>query len=129
MSVLGLGTEIVECLRVAKLIEQHGEQFLLKAFTKREIDFCRSRAHSTQHFAAYWAAKQAVLKAFGLRWRKGIAWSDLEIRRGTNIRHTIAMRGGVRELLQDRQGGDILITMSHCRTHATATVIVLARKS
>src|SRR5215207_6760306 len=37
MEIVGVGTEIVECLRVGRMIEQHGEQFLTRIYTAREI--------------------------------------------------------------------------------------------
>ncbi|MGC4001998.1 MAG: hypothetical protein QM811_02155 [Pirellulales bacterium] len=45
MSIQGLGTEIVEVLRIAKLIERHGEAFLGRVYTPRELSFCQSRAN------------------------------------------------------------------------------------
>lgn len=37
MDILGIGTDIVECLRVRRMIEQHGELFLTRVFTDREL--------------------------------------------------------------------------------------------
>ena len=70
MSVLGIGTDITECLRIAQMIERHGELFVSRVYTQHEIDYCRSRRMATQHFAGRWAAKEAVLKAIG----EGIAY-------------------------------------------------------
>ncbi|MDX1965476.1 MAG: holo-ACP synthase [Pirellulales bacterium] len=128
MNILGIGTEIVECLRIAKLIEQHAEQFLTHAFTSREISFCQSCSHATQHFAGIWAGKQAVLKGLGVRWRKPLAWSDLEIRRSAKTGYRVLSRGGMREIIEQREPGEIFLTLAHCRTHATATAVILARE-
>ena len=65
MNVLGGGTDITECLRIAQMIERHGELFVGRVYTPVEIDYCRSRRMATQHFAGRWAAKEAVLKAEG----------------------------------------------------------------
>jgi len=127
MNVLGIGTEIVECLRIAKLIEQHGEQFLTRAFTVREIAFCRSRAHSTQYFAAHWVAKEAILKALGVRWRKGISWHDLELRRQTRGSYRVALRGSMRDIVEQGEPCEILVTLAHCRTYATATAMLVSK--
>ena len=64
MSVLGIGTDITECLRIAQMIERHEELFVGRVYTPAEIDYCRARRMATQHFAGRWAAKEAVLKAF-----------------------------------------------------------------
>ena len=63
MDIVGLGTEIVECARVRALIEQHGERFLNRVYTDRERSrWCQARTNATEHFAAVWAAKEAVFK-------------------------------------------------------------------
>ena len=64
MDVIGIGTDITECLRIARMIERHGELFLGRVYTPEEIRYCQSRKQAIQHFAGRWAAKEAVLKAF-----------------------------------------------------------------
>ena len=82
MSVLGIGTDITECLRIAQMIERHGELFVGRVYTPAEIDYCRARRMATQHFAGRWAAKEAVLKALGTGWRRGVSWRDVEVING-----------------------------------------------
>ena len=79
MNVLGVGTDITECLRIAQMIERHGELFVGRVYTPAEIEYCRSRKQATQHFAGRWAAKEAILKALGTGWRRGISWRDIEV--------------------------------------------------
>ena len=74
MSVIGIGTDIVECLRIAQMIERHGELFLGRVFTSLEIEYCSSRKTATQHYAGRWAAKEAVLKAMGTGWSPRCEW-------------------------------------------------------
>src|SRR5262249_36771069 len=70
MEILGIGTDIVECPRIGKMIEQHGELFLRRVYTEREIRYCQSRKHAIEHFAGRWAAKEAILKAIGTGWAR-----------------------------------------------------------
>lgn len=126
MRLIGIGSEIVECLRVARMIERHGEQFINRVYTPAETAFCNSRRQTTQHFAGRWAAKEAVLRALGVRNRKSFDWRDIEIRRDENGRLTAAFRGAARDIVEERSVGDIHITIAHCRAIATATAIVLA---
>ena len=67
MSVIGIGTDIVECLRIAQMIERHGELFIGRVYTPHEIGYCSARKAATQHYAGRWAAKESVLKALDLR--------------------------------------------------------------
>ena len=41
MDIVGIGTDIVECLRIGRMIEQHGEMFLTRVYTSREIRYCQ----------------------------------------------------------------------------------------
>src|SRR5262245_7489809 len=120
MQIVGIGTDIVECLRIAKMIERHGELFVGRVYTPAEIEYCSSRKAVTQHYAGRWAAKEAVLKALGTGWARGISWRDVEIRNHPNGRPTIALAGGAREICERRGIAELLISISHCRSHATA---------
>ena len=60
--VIGLGTDITECLRIARMIERHGELFIDRVYTPDEIKYCQSRKQSTQHFTGRWAAKEGTGK-------------------------------------------------------------------
>jgi holo-[acyl-carrier protein] synthase len=129
MEILGIGTDIVECLRIGKMIEQHGELFLRRVYTPREIRYCQSRKHAIEHFAGRWAAKEAILKAMGTGWSQGIAWTDIEVRSGNGERPEVMVGGVAKELAREREIGEILVSISHCRTYATAYAMALARKA
>jgi holo-[acyl-carrier protein] synthase len=129
MEILGIGTDIVECLRIGKMIQQHGELFLRRVYTPREIRYCQSRKHAIEHFAGRWAAKEAILKAMGTGWSKGIAWTDIEVRSGQGERPEVMVGGVAKEITRERAIGEILVSISHCRTYATAYAMALARKA
>ena len=56
MTILGIGTEIVECVRIVKMLETHGEQFLDRVYTPNEVEYCLKTANANQYFATRWAA-------------------------------------------------------------------------
>jgi holo-[acyl-carrier protein] synthase len=126
MQILGIGTDIIECPRIGRMIEQHGELFLRRVYTEREIRYCQARKHAIEHFAGRWAAKESILKAIGTGWAKGICWTDLEVRNGPSGQPTVMVRGGAKDAAIRRGIGDILISISHCRTYATAYALALA---
>ncbi len=125
MKVIGIGTDIVECLRVAKMIERHGQTFLERVFTAREIAYCSSRRNANQHYAGRFAAKEAVLKALGTGWNNGLQWTDIEIRSEPTGRPRLAFAGRARELCEEQHIHEMLVSISHCRSHATAYVIAV----
>lgn len=127
MRILGIGTDIIECPRIGKMIEQHGELFLRRVYTEREIRYCQARKRALEHFAGRWAAKEAILKAIGTGWTKGISWTDLEVRNQVSGQPLVLVRGGAKEAARARGIGDILISISHCRTYATAYALALGQ--
>lgn len=123
MGIIGIGTDIVECLRIAQMIERHGELFLNRVFTPTEIGYCSARAAATQHFAGRWAAKEAVLKAMGTGWARGIKWVDIEIRNDERGRPAVALGGGARDVCERLGVREMHVSISHCRTFATAYAV------
>jgi holo-[acyl-carrier protein] synthase len=105
------------------MIERHGELFLQRVFTPHEIEYCTSRKAATQHYAGRWAAKEAVLKALGTGWARGISWQDIEVRNELGGKPLIRLGGGAREFCERLQIAEVFISISHCRSHATAYAI------
>lgn len=125
MEIVGIGTDIVECLRIGRMIEQHGELFLNRVYTEREIRYCQLRKHATEHFAGRWAAKEAIMKCLGTGWRRGIAWTDMEVRNDFSGQPRVHMCGAAKDQAQLLRISDILLTISHCRAYATASAIAV----
>jgi len=125
MNVIGLGTDIIECLRIAKMIEKHGELFLNRVYTKNEIAYCSIRKGANQSYAGRWAVKEAVLKAMGTGWSRGIRWKDIEVVTDLSGKPHIAIHGVAQEICDEMGITDVLISLSHCRSHATATAIAV----
>lgn len=124
--IVGLGTEITECLRIARLIQRYGEAFLGRVFTPEEIRYCQSRKQSTEHFTARWAAKKAVLKALGLSWQPEFQWRDIEVRQDAEGQPIVLLHGPIQQTAWQKGIRHIQITVAYCRTHATATALALA---
>ena len=125
MEIVGIGTDIVECLRIARMIEQHGELFLTRVYTPREIRYCQQRRRALDHFAARWAGKEAIFKAFGSAWRPGLEWTDLEIRTDEVGKPVVHLCGAAKELALQLHVADVLLSLSHCRAYATAYALAV----
>jgi holo-[acyl-carrier protein] synthase len=121
--ILGLGTDIVEIVRIGQMIERHGEQFLTRVYTDEEIRYCQRRKECYQHFAGRWAAKEAVMKTLGTGWTRGVGWQDIEVVAKKTGQPTITIHGGAREFASQMGVDEVLITISHCRAYATATAV------
>jgi holo-[acyl-carrier protein] synthase len=125
MEIVGIGTDIVECLRIGRMIEQHGELFLNRVFTEREVRYCQGRKRATEHFAGRWAAKEAILKCLGSGWRKGLCWTEMEIRNDPNGKPEVFLCGAAKESAQQLRISTIQLSISHCRAYATAYAVAL----
>jgi holo-[acyl-carrier protein] synthase len=124
VDVIGLGTEIVECARVRAMIEEHAERFLTRVYSADEIRWCQSRRNATEHFAALWAAKEAVFKALRLPARPGGLWTHVEVEYKQDAPR-VKVRGLVRERMTEAGIGSVLLTTAFTRHYATATAIAL----
>src|SRR5499425_1003614 len=125
MNIMGIGTDIVECHRIGRMIEQHGELFLRRVYTPREIRYCQARKHATEHFAGRWAAKEAVLKCLGTGWRRGLCWTDLEVRNDPSGQPRLHLCGVAKDQAVSLGITDVLLTISHCRAYATAYALAV----
>jgi holo-[acyl-carrier protein] synthase len=125
MEIIGIGADIVECVRIGRMIEEHGEQFLARVFIAEEIRFCRQRKNATEHFASHWAAKEAVLKALGIQSVQGLSWTELEIDCATEKRPKVQLTGAIKEYAQQERVDELLVSMAHCRAYATAYVLAV----
>jgi holo-[acyl-carrier protein] synthase len=123
--IVGLGTDIVEIVRIGQMIERHGEHFLQRVYTEDEIRYCQRRRESYQHFAGRWAAKEAVMKTLGTGWTRGVGWLDIEVATKRSGQPLINIRGTARDIASHLGIDEVLISISHCRAYATATAIAL----
>lgn len=124
--IVGLGTDIVEVDRIARMITEHGDHFLQRVFTAGEIAHCQPRREATEHFAGRWAAKEAVMKALGTGFTKDVGWIDIEILVKPSGQPYVVLHGPTRAYADGLGIGDFLVSISHTRTVATATAIGLS---
>ena len=74
-----VGTDIVAIARITALMRDRGGAFLERWFTAREIDYCLTKAVPSRHFAARFAAKEAVVKVLSMAWDGPLPWRFIEI--------------------------------------------------
>lgn len=117
------GTDIIEISRVKNSIEDTGEQFINRVYTKKEIEYCESKKNQKyQHYAARFAAKEAVFKAISskLKDKYSICWKDIEIINNEEGRPQVNIVGEGAKSIEK-----IDISLSHCREYAIANVVVM----
>ena len=123
MEIVTLGTALVDCARIRMAIEALGERLLLRAYTQEELEYCNSRPHTTECYAAIWAAKDAVLKCLGIR-AGGPERGLIEIRFDQGV-PKVTLQGVVKTRSEHLGIGKFLLSTAHTRLTATATAIGL----
>jgi len=123
MQVIGIGTDIIECDRIAQMLTRHGERFTNHVFTEAECRYCLGKKIAAQHFAGRWAAKEAVLKVLGTGWAAGILWTDAEVVIQPGGKPTILLHRGAAQKAAEQGITEVLISISHCKAYATAVAM------
>ena len=89
---VAVGIDIIEVARVRKVYERHGERFLKRVFTEREVLQCRGKA---TRLAGRFAAKEAISKALGTGIH-GVAWREMEVVQLRSGRPTVTLHGNAK---------------------------------
>ncbi|QEH41411.1 holo-ACP synthase [Chitinophaga sp. XS-30] len=121
----GIGTDIVEVDRITAKIEK-GQGFRELVFSPLEIAYCEKQAGKYESYAARFAAKEAFLKALGTGWAgSGIGFNEIEIRNDEAGKPEIHLVGKARSLLSQYRIASIFVSLSHVKSVAMATVVIL----
>lgn len=119
----GTGVDLVEISRIKNSIQKYSGKFEERVFTPKEIDYCRSKAEPFKHFAARFAAKEAVLKSLGTGMAEGISWKDMEILNQESGRPVLNLSGKGRAIFNSLNLRDIHISITHDKQYAVAQAI------
>jgi holo-[acyl-carrier protein] synthase len=125
--IAGTGIDIVEIPRMREAVEKWGDNFISKIFTDREVKYSTSKRFSEQHFAARFAAKEAVVKAFGEPNKSPIRWTEIEVINDREGKPVIEFRGDALKLKKKKRVDEVIVSMSHSKNYAVASVILLRK--
>ena len=98
--ILGIGSDIADARRIAKVIERHGERFLDRIFTATERAKAEKRRNRIETYAKRFAAKEACAKALGTGLRAGVWWRDMGVVNLASGRPTMELTGGAKRRLE-----------------------------
>lgn len=122
--ILGIGIDICNVPRLARMRRKYGPRFLDRVFTPTEQQRCGSGPACDERYAARFAAKEAFMKAVGTGWGRGMTFADIEIATEDTGKPVLSIAGGARELA-DRLGvSNIHVSLSHERENAIAFVVL-----
>jgi holo-[acyl-carrier protein] synthase len=127
MDILALGTDLIECERVGRVLERHPDRFMERVLTEAERAYIAEKINPLPHVAGRFAAKEAILKVLGTGWRGPIAWTDIEIINDANGQPHVTLSGACRAIAEQRGMARILISITHTANYAAATAIGVGR--
>ncbi|MCP4590386.1 MAG: holo-[acyl-carrier-protein] synthase [bacterium] len=123
MSVASVGTDLIECARVGKLLERHPQRFLERVLTPVERAQAERFGEAVPHISGRFAAKEAVLKVLGTGWRGRIAWTDIEITNDPLGQPQVALSGPCAQRADELGLKRVLLSITHTEHYAAATAI------
>jgi len=121
MNIKGIGTDIIEIERLRDAYERRSDALLDKLFTKIEIEYCQKFKDPMPHFAARFAAKEAIVKAFGYGFGKEISFQDIEIINNSKGKPQVILSD---KLLKRFRDPKIHLSISHSEANAIAFCII-----
>lgn len=120
------GIDLVKVERMEKQIARpSGQAFLDRVFSTAEQAYCGSKRMKFEHYAARFAAKEAVLKALKVRPKKNQRLSGIEVaREATGKPFIILSKESLKQLRIPAQA-QIELSIAHEREYAIATVVIV----
>ena len=119
------GVDIVEVERIKRTLEKNGNSFKNKVFTDREVDYCEKKNSAKyQCYAARFAAKEAVSKAFGTGLSGGLSWKDIEVVNDPLGKPSVILSGKGKELFEKLGAVSISLSLSHEKEYAVAYAVI-----
>ncbi len=123
--ILGVGIDLVEVPRMQRILDRSwGRRFIERVFCPEEIAVCDGAARPAEAYAARFAAKEAVVKAFGTGFSKGITPAAIIVCGGERTRPTIRLQARALDLADSLNVSRIHVSLTHTAGSACAIVVV-----
>ena len=122
--IIGTGIDIVDITRFQRFVAEENIPLLRRIFTPAEIDYCSARKRSAQHFALRFAAKEALLKAFGTGLRNGLSWQEMEVTNDRYGKPELKLCGNVARFAAKQGVTGCFLSLSHDGNCAVASVVL-----
>ncbi|MCK5450445.1 MAG: holo-ACP synthase [Candidatus Omnitrophica bacterium] len=123
MSIAGVGIDAVNIERFKKAVEKHGDNFLTKIFTEKELEHAKDKKAYAMHMSGKFAAKEAVKKALPDGAKIGLNWAEIEILNGTDGKPYACLHGMAKQLMEENDISNVLVSISHTKELAVSNAI------
>lgn len=121
-----VGLDLVDVPRFRAALARHGDGLRRRVFTPAEWRYAASRADRDTVLAARFAVKEAVFKALGTGWGRGVAWRDVSLVGGGRAEPVLQLAGRAKAIARAR-GIEVRVSLSHAGDGAAAVAIAFPR--
>lgn len=125
MTIFGIGVDVVDVERIEEAIKRHGARFLERTFTENERVYCDGLKTPGPSYAARFAAKEAVAKAFGTGIGGEAGLREIEVVREESGRPRIRLSGNAADFAKSHGISQVMVSLSHTRHSAVAQVVAV----
>jgi holo-[acyl-carrier protein] synthase len=123
--IVGIGVDLFSVTRIEDELDKGDQGLRDHIYTPEEIAYCEAKRYPGQHFAARFAAKEAVFKALGSANLGSTHWRDVEVRSDPHTgRSHVLLKGKVKEAADALGVTNVFVSLSHTRDWAVASVVL-----
>lgn len=123
--LIGLGTDLIEVERIRGVLERQGERFLARVFTDEERAYCAGMKFPEKHYAARFAAKEAVSKCFATGIGAELGWRSVSVYHGARLQPLVRLDEKGEALLRHVGATHVHLSLSHTESHALAVAALV----
>jgi holo-[acyl-carrier protein] synthase len=122
--IVGVGVDLIEVPRMQRALEnpKTGPRFRDRVYTENEIEYCEGRGRKYESYAARFAAKEAVMKAFGVGWGSKVAWMDVEVVSMLSGKPELQLHNNASDYARELGVKRLFLSLSHTKGYAIAVV-------
>lgn len=125
MAEAGIGVDIVEIARMSRVLEKT-PSFARKMFTEEEQRYCDQAPRRAAHYAARFAAREAVLKALGTGFAKGVGRKDVSVSRDDHGKPVAVLQGKALQIAQEQEIVEVALSLSLTSDLAVANAMAIS---
>jgi len=124
MSVVGIGTDIIEIARITQMKTKAREKLAQRVLTAQELMQYQNLQESPAFLAKRWAAKEAASKALGRGIADGISFQHFEISSLASGQPILTLSARALTIAQELGASSWHITIADEKHYATAFVVL-----
>ncbi len=122
--ICGIGIDLVENDRLARIIAKWGSKFLQRVFSDGEISYCEKHSQAAVNYGARFAAKESFVKALGVGLGRGVKLKEIEVVNDKQGKPDLVLRGEAKAQIEKRKIVKVHLSLTHTKSYASAIVLL-----